>query len=78
MTEIHLQHLIQVVICMDKVLINKIVQNNQMRQNITTEMNLKIILVMIYMIMDQTKNGKSRQGLNTEHYIRDEFVHQHW
>ena len=41
MTEIHLQHLIQVVICMDKVLINKIVQHNQMRQNITTEMNLK-------------------------------------
>ena len=40
MTEIHLQHLIQVVICMDKVLINKIV-HNQMRQNITTEMNLK-------------------------------------
>ena len=37
---IHLQHLIQVVICMDKVLINKIVQHNQMRQNIT-EMNLK-------------------------------------
>ena len=34
----------------------------------------KIILVMIYMIMDQTKNGKSRQGLNTEHYNRDEFV----
>ena len=29
---------------------------------------------MIYMIMDQTKNGKSRQGLNTEHYNRDEFV----
>ena len=26
------------------------------------------------MIMDQTKNGKSRQGLNTEHYNRDEFV----
>ena len=56
MTEIHLQHLIQVVICMDKVLINKIVQR---QSNATKHYNRdefeKIILVMIYMIMDQTK-----------------------
>ena len=45
-----------------------------MRQNITTEMNLKNNFGHDLHDNGPNQNGKSRQGLNTEHYNRDEFV----